>query len=333
MFKPLIFILVLTLFFSCGKNADQKTADAVLSANIALSKGNCQDAINVLEENGRVNSNAVYLKTLSSAYACRAGYSTVTFFASDISKTVAPAPLGGTTTYSTSSATVQSTLQNDSVFQDLQTAINILLYAGGIPAGTEPTTAERRKHFTASETADIDSQLLYMVLVQLGRYGYFYGDSSATGAKGSGSGSNTCFTSYINAHPTVQTSLSSSGGTCTDITTRNSGHAQLVEVFPVNATDAAIRKVRLCQGVVLLNNVFSLLPNVIASIFVQPADVAAANAAITSIQTARTNLIAADPSTATVLGTLNQSNCEDNSLVTLSNIESYFGLMFEGTFQ
>lgn len=331
MVKSLLFILVLTMLFSCGKNADQKTADAVLSANIALSKGNCQDAISVLEANGRVNTNAIYLKTLASAYACRAGYSTLTFFTTDIFKTVVPAPLGGTTTYSTSSATVQSTLQNDSGYHDLQTAINILLYAGGISAGTEPTTAERQKHFSTSEVADIDSQLLYMVLVQLGRYGYFYGDSSATGVKGSGPGSNTCFTSYTNAHANVKTAIANAAGTCTNTANFAASHAQLTGDPAV--LSATTRKTRLCQGVVLLNNVFSLLPNVIASVFSNPADRAAATASITAINNAKTALIAADASTGTVATTLDQSICEDNTLVSVQAIEGYFGIMFEGSFQ
>lgn len=329
--KSLIFIFALTLLFSCGKNADQKTADAVLSANIALSKGNCQHAIDVLEENGRVNSNAVYLKTLASAYACRAGYSTLTFFTTDISKTVVPAPLGGTTTYSTSSAAVQSTLQNDSSYSDLKTAINILLYAGGIPSGTEPTTAERKKHFTTSEVADMDSQLLYMVLVQLGRYGYFYGDSSATGVKGSGPGSNTCFTSYKNAHANVKTAIGNAAGTCTNTADFGATHAQLTGDTAV--LSATTRKTRLCEGVVLLNNVFTLLPSVVASVFSNPADRAAATAAIASINTAKTTLVATDATTATVVSTLNQSICEDNTFVTVQAIEGYFGLMFEGSFQ
>jgi hypothetical protein len=324
----LIIILTLMMLFSCGKNADQKTADAVLSANIALSKGNCQDAITVLEENGRVNTNAAYLKTLASAYACRAGYSTLTFFSTDIFKTVTPAPLGGTTTYSTSSAAVASTLQADQSYQDLRTGINILLYAGGIPSTTEPTTAERKKHFTTAEVADIDSQLLYMVLVQLGRYGYFYGDSSATGVKGSGPKSNTCFTSYKNAKAAIQGALTTAGGTCTNITTTASGHPQLVE-----GVTAATRKTRLCEGVVLMNNVYALLPNVIASIFSNPADQALVNAALTTVAGAKTAMTAADSNTAIVAVTLNQTNCEDDSLVLVSAIEGYFALMIEGSFQ
>ncbi|MFA6238269.1 MAG: hypothetical protein WC635_13130 [Bacteriovorax sp.] len=327
MLKNLTLMLASVLLFSCGKSADEKTFDAILSANISLSKGNCQDAINTLEENGRVNTNAAYLKTLASAYACRAGYSTLTFFTTDISKTVTPAPFGGATTYSTSDAAVATTLQNDAGYRDLLAAINILLYAGGISAGTEPTSAERARYFNSTEAADIDSQLLYMIMVQLGRYGYFYGDSSATGVKGSGAGTNTCFTSYVNADADVKAAITAAAGTCTNIADATAAHAQLAE-----GVLAATRKTRLCQGVVLLNNVFALLPNVISSAF-PAADQAAALAAVNTINLAKTALIAADATTSTVATTLDQSNCEDGSLVTVSNVESYFGLMFEGAFQ
>lgn len=329
MLKSFIYFLSLLMLFSCGKNADQKTADAILSANIALSKGNCQNAINVLEENGRVNDNAAYLKTLASAYACRAGYSTLTFFTTDISKTVTPAPLGGTTTYSTSSAAVQSTLQNDSSYSDLQTAINILLYAGGIPSGTEPTTTERKKYFTSSEVADIDSQLLYMVMVQLGHYMYFYGDSSATGVKGSGAGTNNCFSDYSSidggGNGNVTAILNALPGSCK---VKNSPHAQLNS----GAVSAATRKTRLCQGVILLNGVIALLPNVIASAF-PAADQAAALAAVAAINAAKSALSVAYPAIGSVLTTLNQSICEDNAIVPVESIESYYAGFFEAAFQ
>lgn len=332
MLKYAFLISTLLLAFSCGQNADEKTAAAVLSANIALGKGNCQAAINILEGNGRVNDNAPYLKALASSYACRAGYSTVTFFTSDLALTVTPSPLGGTTKYSTSSASVTSTLQSDQKFKDLQKAIDILLYAGGIDSTTEPTSTERAKYFTAAEAADINSQLLYMVLVQLGRYMYYYGDSTtATGTKGSGTGSNTCFTSYQSAHVTVKNALTAAAGTCTNVTTYGATHTQLTG--DTTALAATTRKTRLCQGVVLLNSAMALLPNVIASVFSNPADQTAANAALTASTAAKTALIAADATTAVVAGTLNQTTCEDITIVTLSNIESYFAGMFESVFQ
>jgi hypothetical protein len=326
MLKYSIFILISLLFFSCGASVDEKTEAAVLSANIALGKGDCQSAINVLEANGRANSNGPYLKTLASAYACRAGYSTVTFFSSDISKTITPAPLGGTTLYSTSSAAVVTTLQNDEKFKDMQKAIDILLYAGGIDSTTEPTSAERAKYFSATVAGDIDTQLLYLVLAQLGRYMYYYGNADAAGVKGLGASGKTCFTSYVNAHATIKTAIGAAPGLCKNTTTDAASHLQLSNtIVPVSA-----RQTRLCQGVVLLNGVLAILPNVISTAMNNPAGSAAVLLAFTAAKTA---LIAADPTTLTVATTMNQSVCENTANVTVSNLESYFGGMFESVFQ
>lgn len=78
--KHSLFIAICTLFLACGKTTEEEVKDAILSANIYLSRSECQPAIDLLEGMGRQNKNPYYLKALSSAYACRAGYSTITFF-------------------------------------------------------------------------------------------------------------------------------------------------------------------------------------------------------------------------------------------------------------
>jgi hypothetical protein len=258
MLKRLIFIFTFLFIFSCGKNTDELTASAILSANIYLSKGDCQPAIDVLEANGRQNENAHYLKVLASAYACKAGFSAVTFFASDLALTGTPAPLGGTSTYSTSIVSVTSPLESDFKFRDLQTAIDILLYAGGMSTSLEPTSSERTRYFSASDAASIDTQLLFMMLAQFGKYLHVYGNGnySATPAsvkKGSGSASNKCFTSY------KVTSIFNPAMPATCIPPAASSHAELS-----TSVTASYRKTRLCRGVVLLNGILNILPNVLA---------------------------------------------------------------------
>ena len=330
MLKLSLILSSILLLFSCGKTADEETLGVVLSANIALSSGECQKAIDTLENHGRVNTSAPYLKTLASAYACRAGYSTVTFFASDFALTTTKVPLGGLTLYSTSSTAVTSTLQNDEVFKDLQKAIDILLYAGGIASDSEPTSAARAKHFSSSVAGDIDTQLLYLVLVQLGRYMNYYGNVSAAGDKGGGSGSNTCFSSYETANAAIRAAIANPASTltCKNSVDTAASHTQLS-----SAVLATTRKTRLCQGVVLLNGLTALLPNVVASIFSDAVTKAAALAAVSVVTLAQAALVFADSTTSTVAYTQNQSICENTGYVNVSNIESYFGLMFEGALQ
>lgn len=320
MFKRLFIITLMLLLFSCGKSADEKKESAILSANISLSKGNCQEAINVLEDYGRQNSDARYLKTLASAYACRARYSVVTFFASDIALSATPAPFGGAARYSTSQATVTGTFANDSRFTDLQEAIDLLLYAGGLASTTEPLASERANYFSASDAADINSQLVFMMLAQLGKYMQFYADAGTTGEKGSGALANVCFSDYSNVPPAISAALSGYTGACT---VTNSPHPQLNSAL----LSAAVRRSRMCQGVILLNGVLDLLPSVIAS--AGGGDLTTIAALTTDINAFKAALITAYPAVGTVSTVISQSNCETDVAITDATLESYFAIIFE----
>lgn len=314
--KITFFIAVLMLSFSCGKSKEQEIKDAVLSANIYLSTRQCQPAIDLLESMGRQNTNAHYLKTLSSAYACRAGYSSVVLFGTDIGKTATPAPLGGMSTYSTSTVTATSPLTDDLIFRDLQTAIDILLYAGGIPLTSEPSAVLRSTRFSANLAGEINTQIAFMMMVQAGKFMKVYGNTNAAGVKSLGSGTNTCFTSYNNVDAGVSAAILGSGstGNCSGI---NSGHPQLIA--PVSDTE---RKKRLCEGVVLFNGILDLLPSIIAS----AGGTALGNVGvqIDIINLARQDLENNYPAIGTIMNTLSQTNCEDDASITEEIIELYY---------
>lgn len=323
MLRKIILFFIMLISFSCGKTDSEKTEAAIISANIYLSKGNCQAAIDVMEANGRKTNNAHYIKVLSSAYACRSGYSVITFFASDLALTSTPTPFGGTTLYSTSLVTTSSPLQNNQSFDDSQTAISLLLYAGGIPSTVEPTSAERLKYFSSDEAADINSQLLFMMFAQLGKYMHVYGNGDAVGLKGGGNGLNLCFTDYdiaaISGSVLVKAAITTLKVTCN--TAAKATHPELA-----SSIVAATRKTRLCQGVVLLNGIFNILPSVVGQLSTQGAAItAAAGVATLALQTA-------DPSIGIVATTMNQAICEDNSNVPVDKLESYFAIMFENIF-
>lgn len=308
-------ITIILLISSCGKSADEEVEDAILSANISLSAGDCQDAITTLEGIGRKNKNVVYLKTLASAYACRAGYSTIDFFTTDLALTVTPAPFGGMSRYTLAQLTFQDPLENDPKFIDMQTAINLLLYAGGIASSTEPLSTERAKYFSTADLADLNAQLLYLEMVQLGIIVKTYGDTVA-GVKGAGSLTNNCLTTY-----TVYNVAPVGGGACN---ATNSGHAQTDRAL----VSAAARKRRLCHGVVLLNGVFELLPALITTALPAGSQ-AGANAAITAITAAKT----AAGAIGQVLNTQNQNACEDDNIVSELNLEKYYAFLMETSFQ
>ncbi len=321
--KPSLFLAVLLLCFSCGKSTDQEIKDTVLEANIHLSRYECQPAIDMLESLGRQNTNAYYLKALSSAYACRAKYSTVVFFTSDIEKSTSPSPLGGMTTYTTSLVPVSSSLTNDSKFRDLQTAIDILLYAGGIPKDTEPTVVERGKNFSLNQVGDINAQLLYMMLVQTGKFMEYYGNTDAGGKKGDGIGLNNCFTDYSETVVAVKAYLeTNSTGSCK---TPLISHPQLA--LTVTEPQAKERRKKLCEGVVLLNGILNILPSVLAT--AAGGDLDDITTITGDIEAAKDNIALYDSESLPTVRVLSQYNCENSPDISLKKLSSYYALLFE----
>lgn len=322
------FLLILVFVTSCGTSPEEEIKSNLVSAEILLSKSECQDAIDLLEGMGRQNKNARYLKLLASSYACRSKYSTIKFFADDIALTGTPAPMGGLSRYSTSQITFTSPLEDDLKFKDLQTAIDILLYAGGTSRATEPTSIVRSANFTERDASDINAQLAYMMLVQLGRIFKVYANTDSTGVKGTGAAASVCFTDYSTidaaADPVNDTALelilTNQQGACK---VKNSPHPQLNSSL-VNATE---RRARLCQGIVLLNGILDVLPAIIVA--AGGGELGDISGVMTFIETFKTDATAAYPALAPVLTVISQNNCETSSSINIEIIEAYYASIFE----
>lgn len=309
------FVLSLSMMalFSCGKKTEDEVKDAVLSANILLSTSQCQAAIDLLEAIGKQPRNAQYLKTLASAYACRAGYSTPVFFGTDIAKTATPSPLGGITLYTTSQVTTTSPLVNDSSYKDLQYAINVLLYAGGIDNTTEPRATERAKYFGQNEQGDINTQVAFMMMVQLGKLVKVYTDANVAGAKAH------CFTDYSGTPALVQAYvIGILTAPCNTVSNSD----------PELATGVTGRKARLCQGVVLLNNILDVLPAILAS--AAGGSLSDISTVTTTINTQKAALVTEYPTIGSTLTIQSQATCEADSTITVDTLASYYAIIFEG---
>jgi hypothetical protein len=163
-----------------------------------------------------------------------------------------------------------------------------------------------------------------MLLAQLGKYMEVYADAGTTGVKGSGVGTNNCFTDYSNTPAGVQAALSSYPGACQVI---NSPHSQLDSA----SVPVATRRTRLCQGVVLVNGILDILPSVIAS--AGGGDLATIATLTTNLANYKSALTTAYPAVGSVATVLSQSNCETDPAITTSTIESYFAIIFEAMIQ
>lgn len=253
------------LFFSCGYEPEEERANAVLSANIELSSGNCNEAISALNEAPFSWKDPTFLRTFSLAYACKGKFDVLTLFSDDLPLfgSVNDSILGGLTKFSTSDDMSSPT---DSDYKSMETALNYLLYAGGIDRDENPTPTLRESLLGSTESQEIEMLAFYEILVNLGRFLHYYGNADSDGAKGAGGQSNVCFLDYddvvSDAPPFSLEEYFDTGatGSCTKLRYSNSGHEYL------NDTDGEPDVEKLCEGVVLINNFFKIFPSVLANI-------------------------------------------------------------------
>lgn len=245
-----LILLITSGVTSCGKKADQVDA-AISEAHYLLTSRDCTQARAALDKVGYQATNADYIGAYASTYACEANYSTITFFADDLSKlsSTQGGLMGSLTLFSTSGDMTSST---DTDFTKLQTAIDTILYAGG---QTSSSSANRKTVFTADEVSNLNVQALYMILVNLGRWLHFYGNPSATGVKGGGTNTNNCLYSYTDVNATGALDLNATGS-CTSSSPAPTGSSDMM------AGTAVEQKTRLCQGLMMFTNFIDLIANI-----------------------------------------------------------------------
>lgn len=317
-----LFILPLFLLAGCGASGEAEAENAIQAAVSELTRGNCSGAISQIESVPYQPLNVRFVKTYASAYACRAGYSTPTFFQDDLPKIGDPSLFGSLARFSTSSTMNEP--REDS-YMDLQVALNALLYAGDIPRNRDPTSQRRVDRLGADNVKDLHSQLLYLLLVQLGKYNYFYGDSDNGGNKDG------CFLTYDG---TISLEDPTSGLTVTIdnyLTSGAGGDCGAGEVgHPDLAIGADINIERACQGLVLFNNMMDVLPRVIDSITGDELD--DLTDFVTEFEDAKGSL---DVLPTKPLNILSQDVClekYDGEPVAQEDLQIFFVLFFEGLF-
>lgn len=234
---------------SCGKTKQEEIDTEVNSAEIDLTRGDCDSALTKLTGVTYQSNDAKFLKLLASAYACKAGYSSTVFFSDDLPKLDISFLLSSFTTFSTSDV-MDAPTQEDYI--NIQNAVNVLLFAGGLSQTTDPTSALRKAKFTSRESAQLHSLLMFLLMVNLGQYSYFYGNTGPTGIKGVGGNVNECFMKY---DASIITAMGGSGGNCDNAA--DSGHP--------NLDPGTVNIARACEGVVLMNAFLDIIPEVISS--------------------------------------------------------------------
>ncbi|OFZ25290.1 MAG: hypothetical protein A2381_18915 [Bdellovibrionales bacterium RIFOXYB1_FULL_37_110] len=327
MLKILLFFLILILICACGKSREELIDETIEKANILLTAGNCDLAITILEGIGRQTKNFRYLRTLSSAYACKAGYSESVLFGDDLPNISATSVWGSLSSFTTSTKMTAPTSKS---FTNLITAIEIILYAGGgIPSTTEPTVAERSEFIQGAELGDLHTQALYMLISALGMYVYHYGAADA-GLKAGRSGGDDCFLDYDETITTTSTYATlalyinnlPADNACRGIV--NSGHPDL--------TTVAANVSRLCDGVFLFNNFRVVLTEVLADLAASVDDLKVLESVKVVLDLQRLALIQAQAGSADVDTVLSRSVCVLENTADTKYIQTYFLYYFDFLF-
>ncbi|HXH32291.1 MAG TPA: hypothetical protein VNJ01_15940 [Bacteriovoracaceae bacterium] len=309
---------LLILFAACGKGIEQETQETIDVALTYLTDGKCTEAIDALEAIDRQNTNGVYLQVLASAYACRAGYNELDFIAIDV-------PTINTTSASLlfksiSILSLSDETEADSAeYADFRTALNVLLNSNGAP---KPSQVARTVAFGVRRSGDMGVQLLFLSVVELGKFLNYYGNVNSVGAKGMGGGASTCFINYTD--PRAQAVIAGNfGGACVSNT---GGHADL----SFAAANLAIAKRRICEGLVLFNNIVDILDNIDLS----------TNPSLSTFTRISTTINAYKaPAVAAGLGplleTTSQSDCETAMVdpTQFNNMQYLYSLLYESGLQ
>ncbi len=302
---------------SCAKNDELKVIDAVDSALYHLSQATpaCQEAIDVLEGVGRQPENSRYLQTLASAYACRGNFSELTLFGEIDTISADQYFLGSLAKLSSSE---QAEAESDD-FDDLQTAIDILLYAGG---KATPSATEQQTVFGARQGGNLNLQALYMMIAQLGRYARWYGNGDADGDKGDGGAANVCFFDYSTTGAPAPNTIATAHGGSNACTGTNNGHADLDYII----AGQAVAQRRLCQGLMLFNNIYDVLQNTTIS---SDSSLGALGDVVDALEP---YIITAEayPGVAALIATLSQEDCETALAASDTAAQYIFAALFEG---
>jgi hypothetical protein len=305
--RIILFSLIFAMISSCALSDREEADNAIYSANLLLSSGDCQGAINALAAIPAQTSNALYYMTYASAYACRAGFNTNTFFLTDV-----PVLDAGTTDFLNSIAiftsSTETTAESDD-FLDMQRSIELLLHAGGLAS---PDAEDRIAIFGERQANNINLQALYLMIAQLGKWFHYFGGVNTTTGIKSG-----CLYTYTNGVAQAAINGNPTGACANPYTgVRLSG-----------STEATVR--RMCYPIVLYNNLIDVLTHVSISSGTSNGEL---GDILTNVETAYDTVCAADPGLTTLCAVRTVEECVDDYTADNTFLQIYMATFFETTF-
>lgn len=232
------FILIFSLLVvsSCGNNPEEEAYQGIDQALTLLSEEKCAEAIKILEDLEDQDENPVWIKTLASAYACKAGFNMIKFVDDDIEAIDETRLFASISDLSYS----DETATDSEAYLAMKESLNIL-------GRSDFKQATRNADFGRRHGEDMGVQVLIYSLMQFGKYLNWYGNVDATGKKGAGTNTNSCYLNYSYG-PAVAAVGSNPVSNACQVT--NDGHPDLSggNLIP-----------RMCEGLTLMTNIIDTI--------------------------------------------------------------------------
>ena len=239
---------------SCARTNDVEVASAIREARYHLTTGDCSKAKDILDDVDADSDDGEFVSVMASAIACAAGYTDTKALLNleNIDATATTSFLGSFASFTTS----DETSADAASYSKIKEALDYLLEADG---GTSPSTINRLDKFGTSRGSDLSMQALFMGTVALGKFFAYYGNTDSVGVKGNGSGSNGCITNYLTNAQMNADLVADNGGAnlWSSCDSGADGHPDLDSATLSNA----VYKRRMCEGIVIFNNIADILSN------------------------------------------------------------------------
>lgn len=325
--KKLLFLSTIFLLVACAPTSEEEIESAVSEARFHLSSMDCSKAKSVLDDVGFQDDDPDYISVYASAQACEAGFKVLDVLFSGNLETINSSSLIGSLASFTTSNETEADSSN---YLAIQSAITTLIESSG---GSQPSTSARNEKFGAAKSGDLSLQALYLIFVQMGKFFALYGNADASGTKGAGSiDDNSCIFSYT-TDDAVDWITDTSPGSCS-AATGSEGSDFLKS--PVTATEI---QSRLCEGIILYNNMIDILGNITLPSSSELGDVGniatALNTLMTTAEGAESGTYNDGPADSlnaisALRDVTDQATCEAE---TLERVEKFYAIFFETIYQ
>lgn len=246
--KLFLALTILTFTVSCARTEKQLVDSSKREAMYHLTKGSCSKAKEALDQVDYQTDDSEYIRLYSDVYGCRAGYSQLSTVVNNLSSVSANA----TDLFRTLAAfpsSQEETAADSTAYTNLQLAITELL-KGGTAAETSATA--RIAKFGERGAGDMHFQALFLILIQMGKFLKYHGDTDANGVKGAGAGTIDCLFQYTDG--TAITYINGGADSCDVGTVGNTSAETLVA--------AASYIPKMCELIILFNNLRDILANI-----------------------------------------------------------------------